>query len=158
MVNGMKIKKIAILLLAVMIVFTLSACAQSTDEVVEETSAHTIPPTQAVTTDYEWAEIDCDITLTDADSNVVAFADDFEMFALVGTNDDDSCIRLKLSENATSMLCSVGEQTLTVSINSQVVDSVTISPDTFDGEFEICSDLSFESLCELATTIRGLFY
>ncbi|MBQ4128947.1 MAG: hypothetical protein IJD68_04160 [Ruminococcus sp.] len=152
-------KKLLTVTLIIMLCVLCTSCAfTTTQEPTEDISTHTIPPTQDQTVAEEWAEIDCDIKLLDADGNTVVGFDDFETFTLSGTNDDDSCIKVKLSETATQMLCSLPEPTqLYIYISDEKIAPVNIDPATFNGEIAFGSDLSFDKLCELATAIRGLF-
>ncbi len=152
-------KKLLAIFMIVLMCITLCACNNSpSTEPTEETSAHTLAPTQAENTQEEWVEIDCDISLKNADGVSIIGAPDFETFTLCGTNDEDSCIKLKLSEIAVEVLCSYTEPTVFyVYIGLDKIASANIDPATFDGVIEIGSDLSYNELCELATTIRGLF-
>ncbi len=148
------------LLITVLLCFSLVGCSQ-TEEVIpteEPTKAHSIAPTEEFLVEPEWAPIDCNITLNDAKGNIVVQSYDFLTFALVGNTDEDSKIKLKLSDEATDMLKSNNEDlTLTLNINDTAIEDVVISPSTFSGEFEIGESYSYQDTCDLATTIRGLF-
>lgn len=150
-------KKLALFALILILCLVFTACTEDTTPT--ESTNHTLPPTEATvsTQEYEWAEIDCVITMTDESGNVVLQLDDFVTFACVGSTDTDSCIKLKLTDDASSELKSMGNATYTVDIDSTTQETVTIDTKTFTDEIEIGHDLSYEQVCELATTIRGLF-
>lgn len=150
-------KKLSLIATIIMMCVLFCACAQETVTETENT-AHTLPPTQSIVTEPEWAEIDCDIALLDNSSNLILSSTDFETFAVVGSTDDDSYILLKVSEQATEMLLTMQDKNeLYITVNGEVVASANIDTATFDGEITVGEDMTYDSLCELATTIRGLF-
>lgn len=152
-------KKLLCILAVVLVCASFCSCTNKGDTTptAEPTTTHTLPPTENTTTEYEWAEIDCELALTDKDGNTVAYADDFETFAIVGSTDDDSYIIVKLTDEATDIINTTSDVSeLSLSINGEVYSDVTF-PDEFTGEIEIGNNMTFEQVCELATTIRGLF-
>lgn len=153
-------KKIIASIIIMLLCISLFGCSQ-TQEIIpteEPTKAHSIAPTEEYLVEPEWAPIDCNITLNDKDNNIVVPSYDFLTFALEGSTDEDSRILLKLSDEATDMLKQNSESlTLTLTINDTPIEDVVISPDTFNGEFEIGASYSYQDTCDLATTIRGLF-
>ncbi len=122
----------------------------------DATIAHTLPPTENVSTEYEWAEIDCELAINDKDGNAVLYAEDFTTFAVAGSTDEDSYIIIKVTDEATDMINTIGTSDLSLTINDEVCDDVCF-PEEFTGEFEIGKAMTYEQVCELATTIRGLF-
>ena len=149
-------KRFFALTLIIMICLSLTACMGNTTP-TEEISTHTLPPTEAsVTVEPEWAPVDCDIALVDINGNAVFAAEDFETFAVIGNDDTTSSyIIVRLSKDASSMLISMENPYLTLTINGEEITDTVIS--TATGEIELGHNMDYASLCELATTIRGLF-
>ncbi len=149
-------KRFIALTLMIMLCVSLTACMGSTTP-TEEISTHTLPPTEAlVTIEPEWAPVDCDIALVDIDGNAVFAADDFETFAVIGNDDTTSTyIAVRLSKDAASMLSTMENPYLTLTISGEEITDTVIS--TATGEIELGHNMDYASLCELATTIRGLF-
>lgn len=155
--DGDIMKKSILLILAILLcVFCCSACSKNDSN--EPTDApHSLSPTLNASVEYEWAPIDCDIALVNNDSNIYVSEKDFETFAVVGSG-DSAYIILKVSDSATQQLNSLNSATmLSLTINGEKVDGVSISSVTFNGEIEFAHDMKYEQLCELANTIRGLF-
>ncbi|MBE6824801.1 MAG: hypothetical protein E7513_05590 [Ruminococcaceae bacterium] len=154
----MKKQLLLLFTLILMICVVCTACS-STKEPTEETSAHTLPPTEATIAEPEWVEVDCDIALVDSDGAVVVPAVDFETFALVGTNDDDSYIKIKLNDSGYMSLIeytSITSNTFYLYLNGEEIEEITYADDV-PNPIELGHDMSYQELCELATTIRGLF-
>lgn len=151
-------KKLTLIILAVLLCVAFSACAEK-EEVIEENTAHTIPATQPVVAEPEWAQVDCDISLVDADTNtVILYAEDFTNFAVMGTTDDDSYIILQTTEDGKNTVNSMTEvPSLQLVINGETKADVTFEVGAFTGEIEFGHALPYQTLCELASTIRGLF-
>lgn len=154
-------KKISIFLLITTILSICILCCACGEQPTEETQAptiHTMPPTTSLTIEPEWCEIDCNLSLIDTDSNEVISENDFDTFALCGSDDTNSYITIKLSEQGTQIINSLSAPTeLSLIIENTVLTKVTLDPATFNGEFDFGDDKSFETLCEYANTIRGLF-
>lgn len=155
-------KRFIALTLIIMLCVSLTACMGNTTP-SEEISTHTLPPTEAsVTVEPEWAEVDSDIALTDGENNIVVAAIDFETFALVGTNDDDSYIKIKLNDSGYKNLVeytTYTSNTLYLYLNGEKIDELTFDTytDSAPNPFEFGHDISYNELCELAGAIRGLF-
>ncbi len=151
-------KKILSLLAVVLVCVSFCCCTNKEDitPTVEPTTTHTIPPTENASTEYEWAEIDCELALNDKGGNAVLYAEDFTTFAVAGSTDEDSRIIVKVTDEATDMINTIGAADLSLTINGESCDDVTF-PEEFTGEFEIGNNMTYEQVCELATTIRGLF-
>lgn len=135
----------------------MTACEKNT-EPTEPTITHTLPPTENVSVDYEWVEIDCYMTISDADNNVIVNPEDFTTFAVVGSTDEDSYIIVKVSDEATATLNSVADKSqLFLLIGGDSFGDVSYGDGEFTGEIELGHSLPYEQVCNLATTIRGLF-
>ncbi len=149
-------KRFFAITLMIMLCVSLTACMGNTNP-TEEISTHTLPPTQAsVTVEPEWAPVDCDIALVDTNGNAVFAADDFETFAVIGNDDTTSSyIIVRLTKDAASMLSTMENPYLTLTINGEEITDTAIS--TATGEIELGNNMDYAALCELATTIRGLF-
>lgn len=153
--NGDNMKKLISITILIMLCVLCTAC--QSNEIVESTTTHTLPPTEeSVAIEPEWAPVDCDIALIDSNENTVVAAQDFETFAVIGT-DDNAYITIKVSDTAAQTLTSISSQELSLTINGEYISKVSIDASTFAGEIELGHDLDYNSLCELATTIRGLF-
>lgn len=151
-------KKLLIFTTIIMMCLSLVACVGDTTPTEEETSTHTLPPTETVVAvEPEWAEVNCDIKLINGDSQVILSSEDFDTFAVVGTNDDDSYIEIKVTNDAVDIVKSSDLENATISINNKYSSSVTIDISTFDGKIEFGSPWSYDELCSLASTIRGLY-
>lgn len=151
-------KKTALFLCIIICALFTTACAGQ--DPTTENLPHSIPATQPVVLEPEWAEIDCDISLVDADtSNIILMAEDFETFAVVGTTDEDSYIILKTSDEAVTMMqaTSYVPTNLQLVVNGETKADISLDFATFNGEITFGEDMSYESLCELASIIRGLF-
>ncbi len=154
----MKKRFLLLITLILMICVVCTACAEPEVEIKnEETTAHTLPPTEIITVEPEWAEVDCDIALVDSDENIVVSAEDFETFAVIGTDDSTSYIAIKVSDEATSIVKAMSSADLSLKIEGEYVEKDSIPTTNFTGEIKIGHDMSYQELCELATTIRGLF-
>lgn len=152
-------KKAALILCIIICVLFTTACTQQ-EESTTETLPHSIPATQPVVSEPEWAEIDCDISLVDADTNTVyLMAEDFETFAVVGTTDADSYTVLKIADESVAVLKTTSYQpsNLQLVVNGETKGDITVDFATFNGEITFGEDMTYESLCELASIIRGLF-
>lgn len=153
-------KKLLIFTTIIMMCICMVACTGNTTptEPTEETSTHTLPPTETVAEiDPEWAEVNCNIKLLSGNSNVILSGEDFETFAVVGTNDDDSYIVVKVTEQAIDTIKSSDFDNAVISINDTYNSSVNIDKSTFDGKIEFGSPWSYEQLCTIASNIRGLY-
>ncbi|MBR2714824.1 MAG: hypothetical protein IKB73_01300 [Ruminococcus sp.] len=153
-------KKLTLIILAIMMCVMFASCAkEEVNNDDKSSTTHTIPASESVNeAEPEWAEIDCDMTLVDAQGNIVLSGSDFETFALVGTNDDDSYILIKTSQEATDIVKTADpSSTLDLCINGNTVGGGSISPSEFNGEIKLGEDMTYETLCELANSIRGLF-
>ncbi len=154
----MKKRLLLLITLIIMICVVCTACAEPENEVKSgETTVHTLPPTEVITVEPEWAEVDCDIALVDSEENIVVTAEDFETFAVIGADDSTSYIAIKVSDEATSMINAMSSTDLSLKIEGKFVEKDSIPTTNFTGEIEIGHDMSYQELCELATTIRGLF-
>lgn len=151
-------KKLTIIILAIIMCVTFSACTK-TETAVEETTTHAIPATQPVIAEPEWAEVDCDIALIDANTNTtVLYGEDFTKFAVMGTTDEDSYIVIETTDEAKDVINSMTEiPTLQLVINGDTRGDIVIKVGTFTGEISFGHDFPYETLCQLAITIRGLF-
>lgn len=154
-------KRILALLCVAILVFSLTACkgnSDVTDTTTQATEMHTLPPTENVSTDYEWAEIDCYMTISDYENNAIANPEDFTTFAMVGSTDEDSYIIVKVSEEATTALNNVADKSqLLLLIGGDSFGDVSYGEGEFTGEIELGHSMTYEQVCELATTLRGLF-
>lgn len=155
-------KKLTAIILVLTLILSLSVMLSGCKEEkvpAPDTTTHTLPPTQASITEPEWAEVNCDIALFETATNTpVILNDDFETFALVGTNDEDSYITLKVSEDALNTIKSNQELSdLQLIINGDTVADLVIDPQTFTGEIKFGETYPYESLCVLASSIRGLY-
>ncbi|MBQ8860447.1 MAG: hypothetical protein IJ015_03810 [Ruminococcus sp.] len=151
-------KKLTVILLALLMCVFFSACNKP-DVEVEETTTHTIPATQPPLIEPEWAEVNCDIALIDPNTNTtILYGEDFSTFAVIGTTDEDSYITIKTTDAATQIINSMDElPTLQLVINGDTRGDIVLKPDSFTGEFSFGHNLPYEALCQLASSIRGLF-
>ncbi len=151
-------KKLTVILLAILMCMVLGACNESQNP-IDETTTHTIPATQPVVAEPEWAEVDCDIALIDPDTNTtILYGEDFSTFAVIGTTDEDSYITIKTTDMATNIVNSMADiPALQLIVNGETKGDVIIEAGSFDGEITFGHDYPYEALCELASTIRGLF-
>lgn len=154
-------KKLITFTILIMLCLSLCACADTATEPTDATeqSSHTLPAAQTKD-EPEWCNIDCDINLVDGDAIYIS-AEDFDTFALIGSNDTDCALRIKLSDNGADMLKSFAQsdmlpKKLTLIVNGDSICDVALDESTIDGEFDIKGNLTFEELCELSNTIRGL--
>lgn len=157
--NGDNMKKLISITILIMLCVSLTACMGNTTP-TEEISTHTLPPTQAyVTVEPEWAPVDSDIALMDSEGNTLVTAADFETFALVGTNDDDSHIKIMLNDSGYKSLLEytgVTSNTFYLYLNGEEIEEITYA-DNVPNPIEFGHDKSYEELCQLAGAIRGLF-
>lgn len=157
--SGDIMKRYIAITLIIMICISLTACMGNTTP-SEDVSSHTLPPTQAsVTVEPEWAEVDSDIALTDSENNTIVVAADFETFALVGTNDDDSYIKIMLNDSGYKSLIeytSITSNTFYLYLNGEEIEEITYASDV-PNPIEFGHSKSYEELCQLAGAIRGLF-
>lgn len=146
-------------LIALLIITCVLFCACEKEEKEQNNSTHTIPPTQAVIVEPEWAEVDCDMILANPETmETVLYAEDFETFAVIGTTDEDSYIKIKVTEEATQMIKTLGElPSLQLIVNGDTFADITIDPATFNGEIVFGEDIPYDVLCQRASYIRGLF-
>lgn len=155
--DGDNMKKLLIFTAIIMMCICMAACVADTTP-TEETSTHTLPPTETVANlEPEWAEIDCNIKLINADSQVILSAEDFETFAVVGTNDDDSYIVVKVTDQAIDTVKSSDLSNSTISINDEYSSAISIDTETFEGKIEFGYEWSYDELCLIASSIRGLY-
>lgn len=153
-------KKLAIILVVIIMCFAFTACKdESEPTTTAETSVvHTLPPTEVVTDEYEWAEVDCDITIFDENGNAIVYPESFETFAVVGSTDEDSYIKLKVTDEAKDVLSAIdSKENLALMINGDTYGDVTYCGEPFNGEIEIGHSFAYEQICNIATVIRGLF-
>lgn len=149
--------------LALVLTLILSIClfvtGCSKDKSQDDNTVHTLPPTEATQAEPEWAEVDCDIALIKSlTSETILYGEDFETFAVYGTTDEDSYIEIKVSEEAVGVVNSAQDlSNLQLIINGDTVADIVIKPETFTGEITFGQDMPYESLCTLASSIRGLF-
>lgn len=148
-------KKLTILLLTVLMCVFFAGCQGDTQPSAEPTESHTIAPTEISTTEYEWAQIECEISLFDSEGNTILYSEDFTNFAVVGNTDADSYIILQLTDDAQSMLSTIDTSSVSLAIYGDTMADVKVSEDKSTVTFG--NSIPFESLCEIATTIRGLF-
>lgn len=148
----------------IVLALILSACMLITGCSKDETpqvdnTTHTLPPTEAVTSEPEWAEINCDIALIDASTNTtIIFGEDFDIFAVYGTTDEDSYISIKVTQEATDIINSTQDLSqVQLVINGDTVGDITLKPGSFTGEIAFGHDFPYENLCILASSIRGLY-
>ncbi len=156
-------KKLVSITIIVALCVLMCACSTTTvaPPLEEETTTHTLPPTQSETAEPEWAEVDSDIILSSGEEIVVG-TQDFETFALMGSNDEDSYIILKVNDSGHKNILeytSITSNTLYLYLNGEEIEELTIDPYTDDVPMtiEFGHDKSYEELCELASIIRGLF-
>ena len=159
-IQGDIMKKIIALMCVGLLAVSITACKNDPQptEVPNETEVHTLPPTENISDDYEWAEIDCYMTISDADNNVIVNPEDFTTFAVVGSTDEDSYIIVKVTEQATEALNNVADKSqLFLLIGGDSFGDVSYGEGEFTGEIELGHSLPYDQVCNLATTIRGLF-
>ena len=154
-------KSTAILLVLTLILslcVVLTGCKEEKTP-APDTTTHTLPPTQATIAEPEWAEVLCDIALFETATNTpVILNDDFDTFALVGSNDADSYIVLKVTEDALNTIkTNQSLSDLQLIINGDTVADIVIDPATFTGEIKFGETYPYDSLCTLASQIRGLY-
>lgn len=155
-------KKSTAIVLVLTLVFSLSIMFSGCKEEkapAPDTTTHTLPPTQATIAEPEWAEVNCDIALFETATNTpVILNEDFDTFALVGTNDADSYIVLKVTEEALNTIkANQALSDLQLIINGDTVADIVIDPATFTGEIKFGENHPYDSLCILASQIRGLY-
>lgn len=153
-------KRFIALLCVIILAFCITACGNEAETTTptDATIIHTLPPTENVSTDYEWAEIDCYMTISDYDNNAIAGPEDFTTFAMVGSTDEDSYIIVKVSDSATDALNNIADKSqLMLLIGGDSFGDVSYGEGEFTGEIELGHSMTYEQVCELATTLRGLF-
>lgn len=139
-------------------VLLLTAC--SGDTAPAPTAPSTEPPTQLHTVapaqdqpDAEWAHIDGEMTLEDAD-NIYAQGSDFLSFALV-VSDGTAEIRFKLDDVTASMLRTQSkENRYYLTLNNEKIGSAVLNENC--DEATLVGEYSYEGLCTLSNRIRGL--
>ncbi len=151
-------KKIALIMLALVMLTAFVGCDTSDDKTQETKPQHTVPPTDTINSSVEWASVLCDLQLNDSKNEPVIIGDDFEMFALMGSTDTDSYITIKVSDNAKEIIKAMPDcNNMKLLINNVEVATISIDPATFDGEIEFGHSDTFSQLCEFANIIRGLY-
>ena len=153
-------KKLIAFLCVILMAICMTACNNTSDttETIAETQTHTLPPTESVSDDYEWAEIDCTMTITDSENNIVVYPEEFTTFAVVGSTDEDSYVIVKVSEEATTAINNVADKShLFFLIGGDSFGDVSYGEGEFNGEIILGKSLPYDQVCNLATTIRGLF-
>lgn len=150
---------VLVLTLILSLSLVLTGCQEDEKTSAPDTTTHTLPPTQATIAEPEWAEVSCDIALFETATNTpILVNEDFQTFALVGSNDEDSYIILKVSEDAVNTVKSTQELSdLQLIINGDTVADLVIDPETFTGEIKFGENHPYDSLCVLASQIRGLY-
>ena len=155
-------KKLLIPLLIAAIALCFAACGKKSEPTATEqptaqpsTQRHTVPPTEQ-TPKLEWAPVDCDIALHSSDGIAVEAAD-FLTFALDGSTDKDCKLRFSLSETAAGVLAA--QQTdpfnLYLTVNGDPLKGKLSFSDDYT-ELVMQGNYSYDEMCRLATTIRGL--
>ena len=150
-------KRISVILLMIALISVLTACGQEQEATVQPTAApqpqlHTVAPTTA-DAEPEWAPVDCKLELISGDQ-VFADTDDFECFALSGS-DDSAVILLKLNDTAAQELVSLDElNDYVLTIDGEKIGGADLSDDC--KQITLTGDYTYDELCELATRIRGL--
>ncbi len=151
-------KKLALILLALIMCTAFVGCNNHNEQTKQTNTKHTVPATDAINSELEWAQILCDLQLNDSKGQPVLLTNDFEMFALTGSTDTDSYITIKVTDDATNMLKALKQaEQMSLLINNIEVAKVTIDPNSFDGKFDFGHDDSFSQLCEYSNIIRGLY-
>ena len=151
-------KKLVLILLALIMCTAFVGCNNQNENNEETKTKHTVPATDAINDELEWAGILCDLQLNDSSGQCVLLSNDFEMFALSGSTDTDSYITMKVTDDAAKMLKALPQsEQMTLLINNIEVAKITIDPKTFDGKFEFGHSDSFSQLCEYSNIIRGLY-
>lgn len=153
-------KKFIAIICVVLLAVSFTACKNDTQptEATNETEVHTLPPTESVPDEYEWAEIDCYMTICDQDNNVIVAPEEFTTFAVVGSTDEDSYVIVKVTDEATATINNVTDKSqLILLIGGDSFGDVSYGDGEFTGEIELGHSLPYEQVCNLATNIRGLF-
>ena len=137
----------------------ITGCSKDEQPPQVDNTTHTLPPTQAVTVEPEWAEVNCNIALIDASTNTTIISgEDFDIFAVYGTTDEDSYISIKVTQEATDIINSAQDLSeVQLVINGDTVGDITLKPGSFTGEIAFGHDFPYENLCILASSIRGLY-
>lgn len=152
-------KRIILSLTLVILCLTFAGCKEeeAAPPAPTQTQMHTIPPTEEINSELEWAPVDCDIVLNNSESQPVLYGDDFDTFALVGTNDDDSYIVIKLSEDATNAVKAMEKSDdMPLLIDNVEVAKISLDPTNFNGEITFGIDDTILKLQEYANTMRAL--
>lgn len=124
----------------------------------EAISIHTLPPTTAEA-EPEWCKIDCDISLNDDKGAIVVSSEDFDTFALIGSNDNDCALRIKVTDTGADIMnlsYQQGVTKLSLNINGKKFADIALNEESLDGEFDIKGKYTFEQLCNWSNVIRGL--
>lgn len=144
----------SILLLILMLTACSGTVAAPTEPTEPEpaTQRFTLAPKDDTAAEPEWCPLDCELSLTDESGEVYATAEDFLCFAIVGSSDEEAKLLFKPTDEAAKMLsvCAVGEWRMTLAGE----DIGTVVPSVSFDEFSLAG--SYDDLCVLATTIRGL--
>ena len=116
-----------------------------------EPQLHTVAPTEQQ--EVEWAPVDSDLRLEDQEA-VYAQKDDFLMFGVFGSTDEDGELRFILNDETAQMMSEQEVQEYYLVLNEALIGTVTVSEDgttvTLKGGY------TYYELCQLATQIRGL--
>lgn len=153
-------KKFMISALILALCISLCACAKGGSDTAETESPatqalqlHTIAPTEAQP-QLEWCPVeDCKLSFDDSDGVTALNEKDILMFALDGTDDNAKMI-FKLSDEAKEMMeAAKPTESFTVKLNDEEIGTAYFSETK---EELTLSGVSFERLCDIASTIRGL--
>ena len=152
-------KRFVIILTLIILCLSFTACKE---EAVKETPTqpekHTIAPSEIINNELEWAAVDCDIALNNAQAEPVLMGDDFDTFALCGSNDEDSYIVIKLSDDATKAVKTMPEtENMPLLINNVEVAKINIDPANFNGEITFGENDTINQLQEYANIMRALY-
>ena len=146
-----------ILTAAILLAVIMTACAGNTAPQVTEPEPqpqlHTVAPASTEPTP-EWAHVDAAMVLEDAD-NIYARGTDFVCFALIG-NSDSARIVFKLDDVTAGMLREQSaDNAYYLTMNDERIGDAELNKNC--DEVTLVGDYSYEKLCELANSIRGLW-
>lgn len=150
-------KKLTVLFITAIWMLTLAGCTaieppEATAQATEPpTRLHTVAPTLAKA-EPEWTALDCDIALTDGDTEYIG-ATDFLYVALV-TEDEEITLQFMLSDLAAEALSAQGaDSDYVITLDGESIGRALLSDDFTI--LTLVGDHTYEEIEILANQIRG---
>ena len=153
-------KKILVVFVVVLLLCTLCSCGVNNNATEEtETQLHKLVTPKAESS-VEWCKIDADVSLSDSDTGKIITKDDFDSFALLGADDKSSYLEIKLTNSGkeimTMMYETLANKEISFNIGDEEICKLTFDESVKNGDFIIGQALSYETLCNVSSKLRGL--